>query len=74
VRRLDPCWGEDDVARQANTDSMFFPNIAPQHKNLNQKIWNDLEDHILETVDDRNARISVFVGCIFRRRRSGAAQ
>ncbi|WP_088344130.1 MULTISPECIES: DNA/RNA non-specific endonuclease [Rhodomicrobium] len=65
VRRLDPCWGEEDAARQANTDSMFYPNIAPQHKDLNQKIWNDLEEHILQTVDDRNARVSVFVGCIF---------
>ena len=65
VRRLDPCWGDEDAAKQANRDSMFFPNIAPQHKNLNQKLWNDLEEHILQNTVDANARVNVFVGCIF---------
>jgi endonuclease G, mitochondrial len=66
VRRLDPCWGTEAASRQANVDSMYFPNIAPQHKDLNQKIWNELEDHILGTVDERDLRASVFTGCIFR--------
>ena len=44
---------------------MFFTNIAPQHKDLNQKLWLDLEDHILDNTDDENARVSVFVGCVF---------
>jgi endonuclease G, mitochondrial len=65
VRRLDPVWGSKEDADQANRDSMFFPNIAPQHKDLNQKIWNDLEDHILTTVDEANVKITVFVGCLF---------
>ncbi len=65
IRRLDPTWGTKEDAEQANVDSMFFPNIAPQHKRLNQKIWLDLEDHILDRTDARDARISVFVGCIF---------
>lgn len=65
IRRLDPCWGSVSEADQANRDSMFFPNIAPQHKDLNQKVWLDLEEHILENTDDENARISVFVGCVF---------
>jgi endonuclease G, mitochondrial len=66
VRRLDPCWGTQEQASQANVDSMYFPNIAPQHKDLNQKIWNDLEDHILGTVDNRDLKVSVFTGCVFR--------
>ena len=64
VRRLDPCWGSAATARQANRDSNFFTNIGPQHKNLNQKLWLDLEDHILSNTDDENARVSVFVGCV----------
>jgi len=65
TRRLDPCWGSDDEIDQGNRDSMFFPNIAPQHKNLNQKIWAELEDHVLSAVDERDARVCVFTGCIF---------
>jgi endonuclease G, mitochondrial len=66
VRRLDPCWGSEEHAGEANTDSMLFPNIAPQHKELNQKIWNDLEDHVLGTVDERDLKVSVFTGCVFK--------
>ena len=66
VRRLDPCWGDEDQSNQANTDSMYYPNISPQHKDLNQKIWSDLEDHVLGTVDERDFRASVFTGCVFK--------
>ncbi|WP_299820039.1 DNA/RNA non-specific endonuclease [uncultured Roseibium sp.] len=65
IRRLDPCWGTKEEAELANLDSMYFPNIAPQHKKLNQRIWLKLEEHVLDKTDDADARISVFVGCIF---------
>jgi endonuclease G len=65
IRRLDPVWGAKEEADQANRDTMFFPNIAPQHKDLNQKIWLELEEHILDLTDERDARVSVFVGCLF---------
>ncbi len=65
IRRLDPCWGSASEASQANKDSNFYTNIGPQHKDLNQKTWLDLEEHILENTDDENAKISVFVGCVF---------
>ena len=65
IRRLDPCWGSSTEADQANRDSMFYTNIAPQHKDLNQKVWLQLEEHILDNTDDENARVSVFVGCVF---------
>ena len=65
IRRLDPTWGTKAEADEANRDSMFFTNIAPQHKDLNQRIWLQLEDHVLDTTDDRDARVSVFVGCVF---------
>ena len=65
IRRLDPSWGSSDIAKQANRDSNFFPNIGPQHKDLNRRVWLDLEDHILSNTDEENAKVSVFVGCVF---------
>lgn len=65
IRRLDPAWGTEAEADEANRDTMFYTNIGPQHKDLNQKLWLELEDHILDTTDERDARISVFVGCVF---------
>jgi len=45
VRRVDPVWGQK--ADQAEVDTFHYPNSCPQHKNLNRKIWNDLEDRSL---------------------------
>lgn len=66
VRRLDPCWGAPVISSQGNTDTMYLPNIAPWHKDLNVKSWNGIEDAILSTVDERDLKISVFAGCVFR--------
>lgn len=64
VRRLDPCWGAEAV--KAGEDTFHFTNCAPQHADLNQKIWNDLEDYILGTADRNNIRVSVFTGPVLR--------
>lgn len=64
VRRLDPCWGTEAV--KAGEDTFHFTNCAPQHADLNQKIWNDLEDYILGITDRNNIRVSVFTGPVFR--------
>ncbi|WP_036729192.1 DNA/RNA non-specific endonuclease [Peptoniphilus mikwangii] len=64
VRRLDPVWG--DNAMQANSDTFHFTNSSPQHKNLNQKIWLDLENYILQNAQNHNLKVSVFTGPIFR--------
>ena len=64
VRRADPNWGDD--ARQANDDTFHFTNSAPQHKNLNQKIWLGLENYILHNAHNYNLRVSVFTGPVFR--------
>lgn len=63
VRRKDPNWGED--AHQANADTFHFTNSAPQHKDLNQKIWLGLEDYILKNAYDEKMRVSVFTGPVF---------
>ncbi|EJU21549.1 DNA/RNA non-specific endonuclease [Peptoanaerobacter stomatis] len=64
VRRLDPVWG--DKAIQANNDTFHFTNSSPQHKNLNQKIWLDLENYILKNAQNHNLKVSVFTGPVFR--------
>ncbi len=79
VRRLDPVWGTREEAAQAEADTFRYTNAVPQHKNLNRAIWLDLENHILNRTDERDARISVFAGPIFgsadpRSRRSGLEQ
>ena len=64
VRRLDPVWG--DKAVRANSDTFHFTNSSPQHKNLNQKIWLDLENYILQNAQNHNLKVSVFTGPVFR--------
>jgi DNA/RNA endonuclease G (NUC1) len=66
VRRLDPVWGQnDEEARLAMEDTFHFTNAAPQHEDLNQATWNDLEDYILDNADAHDLRISVFTGPVF---------
>ena len=64
VRRLDPVWGEDDEALQAQEDTVHYTNSCPQHALLNQgrTQWAGLEDYILDNTDRRNLKVSVFTG------------
>jgi len=64
VRRLDPVWGDD--AEAANEDTFCFTNSCPQHKDLNQKTWNDLEDYVLDNAGKHELKINVFTGPVFR--------
>jgi endonuclease G, mitochondrial len=66
VRRLDPVWGDDEEAQAANEDTFHFTNSCPQHKDLNQKIWNDLEDYVLQNAGEYRLKINVFTGPVFR--------
>lgn len=66
VRRLDPVWGSDSEAKRANNDTFHFTNCSPQHKNFNQKIWNDLEEYILDNAGAHELKITVFTGPVFR--------
>ena len=66
VRRLDPVWGSDEEANLANEDTFHYTNSCPQHKNLNQKTWNDLEDYVLENAGKHRLRLNVFTGPVFR--------
>jgi len=64
VRRRDPVWG--DTANEANKDTFHYTNSSPQHKDLNQKTWLDLEDYILENADKFSLKVTVFTGPVFR--------
>ncbi|MBP1918226.1 DNA/RNA non-specific endonuclease [Youngiibacter multivorans] len=64
VRRLDPVWGSD--ADKANEDTFHFTNCSPQHKNLNQKTWLNLEDYILSNAAKHSMKVNVFTGPVFR--------
>ena len=66
VRRLDPVWGSAAIAKVANNDTFSFTNSCPQIASLNQGIWNDLEDYVLNNADERNLKVSVFTGPVFR--------
>ncbi|GAB3708908.1 DNA/RNA non-specific endonuclease [Mariniluteicoccus flavus] len=64
ARRADLTWGPD--AEQANADSFFFTNIAPQIENFNQGskggVWGKLEEAVYAEVDVDRLRISCIGG------------
>jgi endonuclease G len=62
VRRLDPVWGNTEVATKANSETFFYTNACPQHKDLNQKEWLELEDYILGNTNTFDLKVCVFTG------------
>ncbi len=68
VRREDPNWGTEPVARAANFDTFHYVNAAPQHAQLNQGklLWQGLENYILDNARTGGFRASVFTGPILR--------
>ncbi len=70
VRRVDPCWGSDKLAAQAELDTYKWTNCTPQHKKLNQRggVWFQLEQHVMENgVKGKLADVSVFSGPVLAR-------
>jgi endonuclease G len=66
VRRLDPVWGDQDVAKQAEEDTFHYTNSVPQHSALNQRTWLSLEDYVLNRTADEDMKACVFTGPILR--------
>ncbi len=66
VRRLTPMWGSEADARAAMADTFHYTVCAPQHARLNQGIWLELEDHLRDWAERRQARLSIFTGPLFR--------
>jgi endonuclease G len=64
VRRLDPAWGSELLAKAANDDTFHFTNATPQHHEFNagSTLWAGLEDYVLEGADTADVAVSVLTG------------
>jgi endonuclease G len=62
VRRRDPGWGPEAIARAATEATFTYPNAAPQAADFNQskELWLGLENHVLEYSEANDLRVSVF--------------
>ncbi|HBE39758.1 MAG TPA: hypothetical protein DDW27_00850 [Bacteroidales bacterium] len=68
TRREDVQWGEtEEMARKAAYSTFYYTNAVPQHKDLNQEIWKNLEDYILHTeTRKKSLKVCVFTGPVLR--------
>jgi endonuclease G len=64
VRRLDPAWGTEVLAKAANDDTFHFSNACPQHHDFNagHTLWAGLENYVLGNADNANMAVSVITG------------
>src|SRR4051794_41193091 len=65
VRRASTCWGATAAeAEQANVDSFFYPNAAPQAALFNQgkQLWLGLEDYVQNHADTFDRKLVVLAG------------
>lgn len=84
ARRADLCWGSIEEAREANRDSFFHTNIAPQHEAFNQSgnvdddpeggVWGRLENTILDSEHPHELKVSLMAGPVFGKKDRAFAQ
>ncbi|MET0725230.1 MAG: DNA/RNA non-specific endonuclease [Leifsonia sp.] len=62
VRRRDPVWGSDAIARAAESDTFHYTNAAPQASGFNQskELWLGLEDHVIAFAGANRLLLDVF--------------
>ncbi|WP_285251260.1 DNA/RNA non-specific endonuclease [Pseudarthrobacter sp. fls2-241-R2A-168] len=68
VRRASAVWGDTGAeAAQANEDTFYYTNAAPQAAKFNQgmELWLGLESYLQENAADNSRRIVVFTGPVF---------
>jgi endonuclease G len=65
ARRKSMSWGDEADARIAERESDMWSNVAPQHENLHDDAWGNIEDWMLERVQDDGQRACVFTGPVF---------
>ncbi|SEQ59629.1 DNA/RNA non-specific endonuclease [Arthrobacter sp. OV608] len=68
VRRASAVWGDTRAeAAQANEDTFYYTNAAPQVAKFNQgmELWLGLESYLQENAADNSRRIAVFTGPVF---------
>lgn len=64
ARRKSLSWGDEEEAAVAERESDFYSNICPQHGNLHDDAWGEIEDWMLELATD-DGRACVFTGPVF---------
>jgi endonuclease G len=57
-------WGEERMASIANRQAFYFPNVSPQHRMLNQRLWLQVEKWEQQQAIDRG-RLTGFSGPVF---------
>lgn len=65
VMRASATWGDtDEEARQAEADTFYFTNAAPQNKLFNQgrELWLGLEEHLQAHADAFDRKLVVLAG------------
>jgi endonuclease G, mitochondrial len=65
VMRASSCWGgSEDEARQAEAETFYFTNAAPQASEFNQgkELWLGLEEHLQEHAAGHDRKLAVFAG------------
>jgi endonuclease G len=65
VRRAAACWGATrEEAQQANADTFYYTNAAPQAAAFNQgeQLWLGLENYLLDNAATYDRRLVVFTG------------
>ncbi len=66
ARRKSLSWGlDDDETIIAEQESDFYSNIVPQHENLHDDAWGEIEDWMLEKSLSGSKRACVFTGPVF---------
>lgn len=65
ARRKSLSWGDESEARIAERESDMWSNIAPQHGNLHDDAWGEIEDWMMERVEGSGQRACVFTGPVF---------
>jgi len=67
VRRVDPCWGTKADAELAEMHTFHYSNATPQVQHYNDVDWGNLEDYVLDRIQNKEKRMTVFTGPIFRK-------
>jgi len=65
ARRKSLSWGNAEAAKTAERESDMWSNIAPQHENLHDDAWGEIEDWMLKRVESDCHRACVFTGPVF---------
>lgn len=65
ARRKSLSWGNVVDASKAELESDLWSNIAPQHENLHDDAWGNIEDWMLERIESDGRRACVFTGPVF---------